>query len=730
MRMKDRENSIALAGLLLFAAAAGACRKAPPPASPAPSPVEVQRPAGPEALLAGVVFDPWSWPRAKDADDYARAIEDIGPSEREGDRLEGETTSGASPPRNTNGHYWTRLADLAWERDVDIDFDHEPVDLDGDGRPDTTVTRHIHAKGGILANPELFGLTRTPDDPKGRKGYVSVSTGFLGVREAQRIDGAPTGEFGMTCWLCHGAASDDGVYLGLPAKAFDYGLLLATARALDDGDTFNRDYRRARGFPPGRTVRARLLLAGPGRQDLTGEFGLDVTVPGYHSARYAGTARVRQGTRGIVNPISVPGILAAPGLALENWSGSEDAGAPWLERLVALAKRPEREVLSAFGLPGGDRGAARRALLFDLRNLGTLGLQQDSFAGLLWSDAIYGHADLSPGALAAIPVMYAAAPVRRVLAAESARWQRPPASPGETERESIRRGREIFAERIVGTIVNRQILKHAPRAYAAAKVEGPVLAPIDPTRPLDAKLAVRCADCHSAAPLENTRALAENPPPLGRCSHCHVSHERATLPAPLPAQRGDDDLVSIAALTPKVFGREPRAEVAFCAGCHAKHRDFGPMVFSSSRLFPFDADGDGDAQRNPAADRRAGGIGTEPFLAFDVPVTEWPFSIDVPAISDPVRAGRVDQARIGASWVRAAPLVALRASAPYLHNGSVPTLRALLEPATRRPVTFPLGSAGFVLDTRLAGNGNQGHEFGVALSAAEKKDLVAFLETL
>ena len=63
------------------------------------------------------------------------------------------------------------------------------------------------------------------------------------------------------------------------------------------------------------------------------------------------------------------------------------------------------------------------------------------------------------------------------------------------------------------------------------------------------------------------------------------------------------------------------------------------MVYSSSRLFPFDADGDGDAQGNPAADRRAGGIGTEPLLAFDVPITQRPFSLDVAVIPDPVRAG-------------------------------------------------------------------------------------------
>ncbi|HEY6477174.1 MAG TPA: hypothetical protein VI456_11380, partial [Polyangia bacterium] len=161
-----------------------------------------------------------------------------------------------------------------------------------------------------------------------------------------------------------------------------------------------------------------------------------------------------------------------------------------------------------------------------------------------------------------------------------------------------------------------------------------------------------------------------------------------------------------------------------------QHRDFGPLVYSSSRLFPFDADGDGDAQLHPDADRRAGGIGTDPWLAFDVPRGQWPFGLDVPTISDPARAGHDGRAHVGAAWVRAAPLVGLVASAPYLHNGSVPSLRALLDPPARRPRTFSLGNAGFVFDTRLPGNGNQGHDFGTALSASEKADLVAFLESL
>jgi hypothetical protein len=556
MRMRARENSIGLAGIVALALASADCRRAPPSATgPA---VEVAAPV-PEALLADVV-DPSSWargqaPAAERGRDRQQAIEDIGPFERlrPGDP--------ASPLVNTNADYWTRLVGIAWDRDVDIDFDHQPVDLDGDGKPDTTVTRHIHAKGGILANPELFGLTPTPDDPRGRLGRVSASTGVLGLREPLGPDGKPTRQIGMTCWLCHGEANPNGgaVVLGLPGVAFDYGLLLATASVLDDGNAAAVEYRRARGFPSGRTVRARLLLAGPGRQDLTGEFGLDVTVPDYHSARYAGTARVRQRTRGLVNPISVPTILAAPGLALENWSGSEAADAPWLERLLALGG-PAPLATTA------DRGAVRRALLFDLRNLGTLGLQQDSFPGLLWSDAIYGHATLSPAALAAIPKLYAASSVRGVLTENFAR------PPGDTA--AIARGRVIFSERVTGAIANRQILKLAPPAYAAAKLEGPILAPIDPTKPLEAKLAVRCADCHTGAPLENKLPLAANPPPLGRCSHCHLSHSRLDEWAAIRESSVEPALVPVAALP---LGRQPADEVAYCEGCHSQHRDFGSL---------------------------------------------------------------------------------------------------------------------------------------------------------
>ncbi len=695
--MRGRENSIIVLGVWCLSAAA--CQRRPPPPPP---------PAGADALLADVV-DPWTWRRGADPPDARaaarqRAIEDIGPFER---TRPGDPTS---PLVNTNADYWTRLVGLAWDRDVDLDLDHEPVDLDGDGRPDTTVTRHIHAKGGVLANPELFGLTRTPDDPRGRIGRVSVSTGVLGLREPLGPDGRPTGQIGMTCWLCHGEANpaDGTIVLGLPGAQFDYGLLLATAAVLDERNVEAAASRRAHGFPPGRAVRARLLLSGPGRQDLTGEFGLDVTVPGYHSARYAGTARVRQRTRGLVNPISVPAILAAPGMALENWSGSESSRSPWLDRHAGLAR-------------AGDAEASRRALMFDLRNLGTLGLQQDSFPGLLWADAVTGHAHLSAKALAEVPTWYAAGPVRQML---DLPFARPP-----VDAAAAARGRALFAERTAGVIANRQILKEPPRSPATAGLEGPLVAPLDPTQPLAARVPVRCADCHASAPLETVVALADHPPPLGRCSHCHRAHPRLPEWASIRAASIDPQLLPIAALP---VGATPAAEVSFCEGCHTRHRDFGPLVYSSSRLLPFDADGDGDAQIDPERDRRAGGIGTDPWLAFDVPRPQWPFALPAAVLTDADRRARVAEAgvSIGAAWVRTAPLVGLAASAPYLHDGSVPTLRALLDPPARRPVTFPLGQAGFVFDTRLPGNGNQGHDFGTRLTEAEKRDLVEFLRSL
>jgi mono/diheme cytochrome c family protein len=94
------------------------------------------------------------------------------------------------------------------------------------------------------------------------------------------------------------------------------------------------------------------------------------------------------------------------------------------------------------------------------------------------------------------------------------------------------------------------------------------------------------------------------------------------------------------------------------------------------------------------------------------------------------------------------PLDGLWLRAPYLHNGSVPDLQALLEPAKTRPSVFYTGydvydyrRVGFVtqgpdaerlgwrFDTHLRGNGNGGHEYGTLLSAAQKAALLEYLKT-
>jgi hypothetical protein len=96
------------------------------------------------------------------------------------------------------------------------------------------------------------------------------------------------------------------------------------------------------------------------------------------------------------------------------------------------------------------------------------------------------------------------------------------------------------------------------------------------------------------------------------------------------------------------------------------------------------------------------------------------------------------------------PLDGIWARAPYLHNGSVPTLRDLLEPAGSRPKAFyrgydvydPVkvgfrsdvaeddGRKLFRYDTSIAGNGNGGHEYGTQLSAADKQAIVEYMKKL
>ncbi len=77
---------------------------------------------------------------------------------------------------------------------------------------------------------------------------------------------------------------------------------------------------------------------------------------------------------------------------------------------------------------------------------------------------------------------------------------------------------------------------------------------------------------------------------------------------------------------------------------------------------------------------------------------------------------------------RTADLRGVWATAPYLHNGSVPTLEALLTPAAERPVRWERD--GFEIDTTLRENNNGGHEWGTDLPDADKAALIAYLLSL
>jgi hypothetical protein len=106
----------------------------------------------------------------------------------------------------------------------------------------------------------------------------------------------------------------------------------------------------------------------------------------------------------------------------------------------------------------------------------------------------------------------------------------------------------------------------------------------------------------------------------------------------------------------------------------------------------------------------------------------------------------------------APPLDGIWATAPFLHNGSVPSMAALLDSKTRPTywtaphpaTTYDQAAMGFeftaldhgqamesdpnikktIYDTTLLGYGNGGHTYGDALSSADRAALIEYLKTL
>jgi hypothetical protein len=93
---------------------------------------------------------------------------------------------------------------------------------------------------------------------------------------------------------------------------------------------------------------------------------------------------------------------------------------------------------------------------------------------------------------------------------------------------------------------------------------------------------------------------------------------------------------------------------------------------------------------------------------------------------------------------KARPLNGIWATAPYLHNGSVPNLAELLKSPADRVKSFHVGSKEYdpvhvgyeddptqpLFDTTADGNSNAGHDYGGKLSSKERQDLLEYLKSL
>jgi hypothetical protein len=179
---------------------------------------------------------------------------------------------------------------------------------------------------------------------------------------------------------------------------------------------------------------------------------------------------------------------------------------------------------------------------------------------------------------------------------------------------------------------------------------------------------------------------------------------------------------------------------ARCAKCHEYPVPAAPAKFAD-RTYP------------------TGEIGTDPLRAgnFAIPLGSGDFVDSISPLLKKIINANGGQTAPGMAWrttraYGARPLVAVWASAPYLHNNSVPTIYDLLLPAAQRPVAFAVGhreydpvklgyvatapNAPFKFESKkdgawVDGNRNDGHsgpEYGTDLTDDERYQLIEFLK--
>lgn len=669
---------------------------------------------------------------------------------------------------NASAEYWTGIVGVAFDRDIDLNIPETPIDLNLDRHPDLIFADRWQLKGGVLANPEVAGLVPTPNDPKGKVGLFSISTGFLGVREEMdRRTRKGTGRYGFNCWYCHATVDDDGAILyGTPNTNIHLGLILASSRAMDDSHLIRRpgsdkpiseseliaaegltkefkfdtngdnavsieEWRRTMKLPPIRITQSLMLLEGPGRLDQSVDARMDGFIPlanlqhywreKWGDTKYVATAKSPKYT--VFNPVSIPSSLSGLGVSHYSWMGKDSSfkadpvaevtskmhiSAEKLARLVGVSfdDRVDYEILS-------------RAMTLDFRNVGTFGRESDSNAGNHWPEFVMQKP--SKDALSRVPKMYGADRIRSLLTRHD--W---PAH-GDANDPLIAEGLRIFTDRETGRILNQRIVFGREAQVPADARTRTAVVPLDRSRVMTDTIGVRCATCHNHSPGRLARPMPKPIDAMLRCDNCHFDHPLVDEP---------DSFVPLA----RHMKTQSIQTFDGCLSCHETHPEFGPQVYSNSWLLPFDADGDGITHGDEADDLRAGGIGTDAHLNLDSIFAQQLLPPDrrrhreTYVVSPNARKvpDKLEYSRMGFGFVRVAPLLTLRRTAPYLHNGSVPTLDDLLRPSGERTKRFRVGlpAQRFTLDTSLPGNGNMGHEFGTDLTADERAALIRFLQSL
>lgn len=205
---------------------------------------------------------------------------------------------------------------------------------------------------------------------------------------------------------------------------------------------------------------------------------------------------------------------------------------------------------------------------------------------------------------------------------------------------------------------------------------------------------------------------------------------------------------------------------AYCVQCHALIDRKDPTRRITAVMTPVASVGTDPAMARNAAERMAktGKLqGTREMIFFGKRFgPEAPGTKVGPAVAAAVALGQPfatlkaglreyllvrNAARFDPLSYKARPLNGIWATAPYLHNGSVPNLWQLLQPAAQRDKAFYVGSyefdprsVGFVnrpdsgqfkYDTALPGNANGGHEYGTReLTEEQKWELLEYLKTL